>query len=283
MLRPKDVKKIVRALFLALVTTILPVAAFGVANEVNTGSEIGMERTIFGQALAGLIFSVFSTQPLGLLMTTPPITLLISLIVKIYKQKFYGSDEVTFLQFYAMTGVFIGCFLIMYSLYNSSRILKRITPSIEEIFAIFTAWAFCNEAVTQMNKIFGLWYKDPTFTKIESGTQNLINNSVVLPSFCDSNNLTYFDANFDKNSQSYCQVSMESTREKAMLWLGLELSGFIFAFILYEVFHKTPYLSGRMRNFISDYRVVLKNSHENGFKQNRPFSTLNDLNTIFQL
>jgi len=255
-LRAKDMKKIVRALFLALVTTILPVAAFGVANEVNTGSEIGMERTIFGQALAGLIFSVFSTQPLGLLMTTPPITLLISLIFKIYKQKFYGSDGVSFLQFYAMTGVFIGCFLIMYSLYNASRILKRITPSIEEIFAIFTAWAFCNEAVSQMIEIFALWYKDPTFTKIISG-QNLTHNSVVMPSFCDSNNLTYFDANFDKNSQSYCQVGMESTREKAMLWLGLELSGFIFAFVLYEVFHKTPYLSGRWRNFNSDYALLI--------------------------
>ena len=50
---------------------------------------------------------------------------------------------------------------------------------------------------------------------------------------------------------------MNSTREKAMLWLGMEISAFIFAFILYEVFHKTPYLSQRMRNFISDYALFI--------------------------
>ena len=69
--------------------------AFGNANSFNTSGKINVERTIFGQAIAGLIFSVLSTQPMGLLMTTPPTTLLIALIYKIGK-----NLEVNFLDFY---------------------------------------------------------------------------------------------------------------------------------------------------------------------------------------
>ena len=116
-----------------------------------------------------------------------------------------------------MTGIFIGCFLILYSLYNCSRILKRITPSIEEIFAIFTAWAFCNEAVSQMIKIFAKWYKDPTFIKqTESFNTTEHPNAVIMPSYCDSMNRTFHDEGFNASSKSDCFVVMESTREKAM-------------------------------------------------------------------
>ena len=45
------------------------------------------------------------------------------------------------------------------SVYNLENIL-HVTPSIEEVFAIFTAWAFLNEVIENTNEVHDFWWKD---------------------------------------------------------------------------------------------------------------------------
>ena len=232
------------------------VMAFGVANQFNTakkcdykklddyythrasssdtdesetcGSYITLENTMLGQVIAGVIFGLFSTQPLGLVMTTPPITLLMTLLYKISK-----SWEVEFLQFYGITGIFIGCWLILLSLMNASRALKWVTPSVEEIFAVFTAWAFLNEAISSTNKVKKEWW--------ESAVINLegINKTETF-------NYTEI-SNFESEGQ----------REKFLAWVILMLMTSVTGFLLLVTLKTTPYLNHHIRNIFADYSLLI--------------------------
>lgn len=73
-----SVLKLLRGLLFCFVTIILPCLAFGNMNRDNTSNQLKMNDSLLGQGFAGAVFAVFSSQPLGLLLTTPPISLLIN-------------------------------------------------------------------------------------------------------------------------------------------------------------------------------------------------------------
>ena len=54
--------------------------AFGSLNDNTTGGAITVQKTIIAQAAGGLIFALFSGQPLVILLTTAPLALYISII-----------------------------------------------------------------------------------------------------------------------------------------------------------------------------------------------------------
>ena len=51
--------------------------------------------------------------------------------------------ELNFFAFYACVGLWSTFFLILYSLFDLSRLMKWSTRSTEEIFALFISIAFC--------------------------------------------------------------------------------------------------------------------------------------------
>ena len=251
-----DLKRILRSILFVFLSILLPTLAFGVANSFNTVNKINVERTVFGQLIAGIFFSIFSSQPLGLLMTTPPITLLIKFVHKLA----YKELGVDFYEFYAMTGVFIGCNLILFSLINGSRFLKKITPSIEEIFAIFTAFAFLNEVIQQCIEMSDLWYVDPYVRYTE-----LTNNQTTV-SGISSDIITITESRVQPGSGSIPSVTFEygvpvdkisCSRERVFLWLILMLGTFFVAFLTFSSFRRTPYLNQDIRNFLSDYSLFI--------------------------
>ena len=54
--------------------------------------------------------------------------------------------ELDFFAFYAAVGLWSAFFLILYSLFDVSRLMKWSTRSTEEIFALFISIAFCVDA-----------------------------------------------------------------------------------------------------------------------------------------
>ena len=145
--------KMIRGVLGIVAAVTMPAVAFGTANYSNTDGHIQVKQTLQGQVLAGLIFAVFACQPLGIVMTTPPICLIICLVFEIGE-----SYEAEFLPFYAMTGIFVGLWIVLYSVFNFSRFLKYVTPSIEEIFGVFVAAAFINEAMLITVTAVSTWY-----------------------------------------------------------------------------------------------------------------------------
>ena len=75
---------------------LLPSIAFGSLNDSTTKGALTVQKTIISQAAGGLIFALFSGQPLVILLTTAPLALYISIIqgeTQIYRENQLVQDQ----------------------------------------------------------------------------------------------------------------------------------------------------------------------------------------------
>lgn len=127
---------------------IMPTIAFGALDDDNTRLEnettgaIGVIETIVSQAFAGIAFSVFSGQPLTIVMTTAPITVFIDVLFRWCK-----SLSIPFLPFYAWTGLWTALILIILVVTDACYIMKYCGQFTEEIFAFLIAALFISEYI----------------------------------------------------------------------------------------------------------------------------------------
>ena len=159
----KDVKSISKSLSASIFiyfACLLPSIAFGNLNADTTDNWISVQKTIFAQAIGGLVFGLFSAQPLVILLTTAPIAIYITIIRDLAEA--LGTDLMTL---YTLTGLFNVMFLILYAMFNLSSLMKFSTRSVEEIFGIFITCAFSKEAITHIVEAFQDHYYD---YKVES-------------------------------------------------------------------------------------------------------------------
>lgn len=121
---------------------ILPTIAFGVVDDQNTNGVIDVKKAIIGQTIGGLVFHLFAAQPLAVIATTAPLCLYTKVVIDIAEDL-----DVDFLDLFACVGFWNGFWVCLYGLFGVSRIMKYLTTSIEEIFAIFIFFAFSVDAI----------------------------------------------------------------------------------------------------------------------------------------
>ncbi|XP_047296498.1 solute carrier family 4 member 11 isoform X5 [Homo sapiens] len=134
-------KYITTTLFLYF-ACLLPTIAFGSLNDENTDGAIDVQKTIAGQSIGGLLYALFSGQPLVILLTTAPLALYIQVIRVICDD--YDLD---FNSFYAWTGLWNSFFLALYAFFNLSLVMSLFKRSTEEIIALFISITFVLDAV----------------------------------------------------------------------------------------------------------------------------------------
>ena len=156
-----ETTKVISAIFFAFTACLLPSIAFGHTNAENTSNWLNVERTLYAQMIGGLIFSLFSVQPLMLVLTTAPISLYIYIISQIADKL-----DFDFQQLYVAVGLWNAVFLILFAILNLSKILKWSKRSCEEIFAVFTAWAFINDALKHIDKTWDSFYVNNTYLHV---------------------------------------------------------------------------------------------------------------------
>jgi len=137
-----SIQKIISTIFFLYFALIMPCIAFGVLNNYNTHGNIDVRKVILSQAFGGLLFSIFSGQPLVIVRTTVPLAIYIKVIYSISEQ--YGMD---FHTFYAMTGLWNCLFLVIFAFTGLSKLMKYCSRSTEEIFGLFICIAFCVDAI----------------------------------------------------------------------------------------------------------------------------------------
>lgn len=152
-----------RSLYKTISTTVflyfsvlLPCIAFGVVDTNNTDGQIDPKKTMIGQAIGGLLFALFSGQPLIVIMTTAPLCIYVKVIYQISQDL-----EIEFSTFYACVGLWMCVFLVIMSVTNSSNLMKFCTRSTEDIFAIFTAFAFGSDGIKEAIRSFKKYYWQP--------------------------------------------------------------------------------------------------------------------------
>ncbi|KAK3554431.1 hypothetical protein QTP70_023039, partial [Hemibagrus guttatus] len=245
------VKYMTTSIFL-YIAVLLPAIAFGSLNDEITRGEIenestpfdqsrikmlsDVQRTIIGQSIGGIIYSLFAGSPLVIPLTTAPIAIFISVIRGICDD--YDLD---FSAFYACIGLWNSLFLIIGGVFNLSLLVKLFKRSIEEVIAMFISVAFVADALKGTVKIFHRYYHPPTLAN--GSIEELHRISAGLNA--GETNLT------GAGLLSLPESFILCTRARPLLCLLLMLGTLWVGYTLYQ-FKRSPFLHAKMREILSD-------------------------------
>ncbi|XP_014902724.1 sodium bicarbonate transporter-like protein 11 isoform X2 [Poecilia latipinna] len=247
-------KYITTAIFL-YIAILLPAIAFGSLNDESTRGEIDVQKTIVGQSIGGVIYSLFAGSPLVIPLTTAPLAIFISVIRGICDD--YGLD---FDAFYACIGLWNSFFLILGGLFNVSLMMKLFKRSTEEVIALFISIAFVGDAVKGTVKIFEHFYHGPTLAttnktvvlqQINEILDGIENQTTTKLEHKIGTNMSLFEHPEEKTLVFLPETLVESTRERPILCLLLMLGTLWLGYALYLI-KRSPYLNGKIREVVSD-------------------------------
>ncbi|KAK4329121.1 hypothetical protein Pmani_000532 [Petrolisthes manimaculis] len=255
----KTLQKVISTTFFLYFACILPAIAFGVLNDHNTHGNIDVKKVIIGQVIGGVFWGVFSGQPLLIQLTTAPLAIYIKIIYYICE-----DFKLNFNAMYCAVGLWNSLFLVLYSLFDVSRLMRWSTRSTEEIFALFISIAFCNDAFSAVRKNFNTNYyssacQNPENNTVYSAgsTYNLISSNhtygppytlLVTGPGSQVNTLSH-----DTNVSNVFEVEV-CRRENSILYLLLMFGTLWLGVMLYN-FNKTPYLNANKREALADYAL----------------------------
>uniref|UniRef100_A0A663DJL9 Solute carrier family 4 member 11 n=1 Tax=Aquila chrysaetos chrysaetos TaxID=223781 RepID=A0A663DJL9_AQUCH len=226
----KAIGKYITTMIFLYFACLLPSIAFGSLNDENTRGAIDVQKTIVGQCIGGLLYALFSGQPLVVLLTTAPLALYINVIRGICDD--YNLD---FSAFYAWTGLWNSFFLVMYSLFNFSLLMKLFKRSTEEIIALFISITFVLDAfkgIIKGKSCNNVFQCRSLLCFLVKGKYKAANISMSLENQTGTHDVHY-------------------GRETAVLSLMLMLGTLWLGHTLYQ-FKKSPYLHARVREILSD-------------------------------
>ncbi|XP_037602617.1 sodium bicarbonate transporter-like protein 11 isoform X1 [Sebastes umbrosus] len=229
-------KYMTTAIFL-YIAILLPAIAFGSLNDESTRGEIDVRKTIIGQSIGGVIYSLFAGSPLVIPLTTAPLAIFISVIRGICDD--YNLD---FPAFYACIGLWNCLFLILGGIFNVSLLMKLFKRSTEEVIALFISIAFVVDAVKGTVKIFSRYYLAPTLANSSIETSTQVGDQL-------GGNRSETAAGYALNALP--ESVIQCTRERPVLCLLLMLGTLWMGYTLYQ-FKRSPFLHAKVREVLSD-------------------------------
>jgi hypothetical protein len=123
--------------------------AFGALTGLLTGNQIGIIEMLVVTAVGGILFALFSGQPLTILGGTGPIVIFTGMLYTTCQQL-----QIPFLAAYAWVGIWSGILLLICALTDASALMKFFTRFTDEIFAALISVIFVVEAVTDTVNAF---------------------------------------------------------------------------------------------------------------------------------
>ncbi|XP_019718276.1 solute carrier family 4 member 11 [Hippocampus comes] len=229
-------KYMTTAIFL-YIAILLPAIALGSLNDESTRGEIDVRKTIIGQSIGGVIYSLFAGSPLVIPLTTAPLAIFISVIRGIC-----DDYQLDFPAFYACIGLWNCLFLILGGVFNLSLVMKLFKRSTEEVIALFISIAFVVDAVKGTVKIFQRYYHPPTLGNASaSDASHRVAGAGVNGS----------ELGVASVLQALPDSLIDCTRERPVLCLLLMMGTLWIGYTLYQ-FKRSPFLHAKVREVLSD-------------------------------
>ncbi|KAJ8281466.1 hypothetical protein GJAV_G00068010 [Gymnothorax javanicus] len=236
-------KYVTTAIFL-YIAILLPAIAFGSLNDESTRGEIDVQKTIIGQSIGGIIYSLFAGSPLVIPLTTAPLAIFISVIRGVCDD--YDLD---FAAFYACIGLWNSFFLILGGIFNVSLLMKLFKRSTEEVIALFISIAFVGDAVKGTIKIFHKCYHIPV---ISNGSAEQLHRlkEAVLEAANHTPDSTPTPST-GGGALAFAEAIVHCARDQPVLCLLLSLGTLWLGYTLYQ-FKRSPFLHAKVREVLSD-------------------------------
>lgn len=252
--------------------TFTPNVTFGGLLGQATDQYMGVMECIFAAAVTGIMFAMFSGQPLNILGSTGPMLVLETIIYNLCKDN--GWD---FMPARLWVGLWTTLFILLIVIFNLSALVKYITRFTEESFATLIAVIFIVEA---FKKLFGIETDYPVkfnadepipidcacyfnCSFLNNTLTSTFNTSNIVSSLDDCVNTTNLTVAMSYNQSScmdltgnYTCTSPHYEPDVFFLSILLFLGTFGVAFVLKD-FKQTTIFPTFVRQLISDFAVLL--------------------------
>jgi hypothetical protein len=134
---------------------LAPAVGFGGLFALATNGAIGTIEMVSSTAVCGVLYALFSAQPLTVIGSTGPVLAFAGALFQLSK-----SLNLPFLPLYAWTGLWTSAILFISSLTSASNLVKFLTRFTDEIFSLLISTIFVIEAVSDI----GATFTSPTST-----------------------------------------------------------------------------------------------------------------------
>jgi boron transporter len=126
--------KVLASILFIFFTSLGPAITFSTLLQSETDRNIGTVEVMLSSAITGIIFSLFSGQPLVIVGVTGPVSIL---TISIYSMA--TSWNINFIQFYGWSQLWAGFFIILLAIFNFCSFIPLITRYCCEIFGVLIA------------------------------------------------------------------------------------------------------------------------------------------------
>jgi hypothetical protein len=148
--KPANQQKSLATILFLFFACIAPAIAFGTLFDEGSNGAFGVVEMIISSGYTGIVYSIFSGQPLAILGATGPILA--------YTNIFYSLATdglgLEFLPCYFWCGVWFSLFTIIMAVFDVSCLMRFVTKFTEEIFSGLISMIFIVEAIKPAVKAF---------------------------------------------------------------------------------------------------------------------------------
>jgi mannitol/fructose-specific phosphotransferase system IIA component (Ntr-type) len=141
--------KSVGAILFLYFACLAPTLAFGVLASELTGGQMGPIEMIVATAISGVLYGLFSGQPLTILGGIAPVIILIQVIYQGCLRL-----EIPFLPSLAWVGLWTMVFLLLTAAFELCRLIRFFTRFTDDTFAALISLIFIAEAVKPLIRMF---------------------------------------------------------------------------------------------------------------------------------
>uniref|UniRef100_A0AC35U7A9 Anion exchange protein n=1 Tax=Rhabditophanes sp. KR3021 TaxID=114890 RepID=A0AC35U7A9_9BILA len=226
-----------------------PAITFGGLMGQYTGDRMGTIETLLAQCICGIIWGLFSAQPLLIMSATGPVLLFEAALAN-----FCAYAHLDFLTIRLYAGFFIMIISIVLVGLEGSRLLHYVTRFTEDIFATLISVIFISESIRFVIKTFEM---------------NPVENYAyyqILHQKCDDvigpnhGNMTEFEqfgrSDVEVHIKRICIERSEAEPNTALLTAIVMFGTFIVAFFLKKL-RESFYLGRQARRIFGDFGVLI--------------------------
>lgn len=245
---------------------LAPIVTFGGLLEEATHQRMAAMENLFGGAICGVIYHLFSGQPLTIIGSTGPVLVFETIVYDLC-----DSRQIDYLSFRFWVHVWTALILFVMVITDASSLVSYITRFTEESFATLIAVIFIYEAIKKLAKIGteldvtnyrydgtlgycrcerGEWPDSKAFEYAKKINYTVDNSSEVFNySQVDLNHCRFFHGRLIGNSCFYLY-------DKVLMSLVLMLGTFFLA-ITFKKMRNSCYFPSRVRQIFSDFAVMI--------------------------
>jgi len=163
----------VAATMFLLFACLAPAVGFGGLFDVATGGAIGTVEMVSSTAACGILYAMFSAQPLTIIGSTGPVLAFVMCLVQLAE-----IMKVPFLPLYTWTGLWTAGILFVASMTSASNLVRYLTRFTDEIFSVLISTIFVVEAVSDVGTTFMI--KSPVATALTKALLTLVTASTTF-------------------------------------------------------------------------------------------------------